>query len=67
MYAMHTYPCFNICFGRIKKLGGLKKVMQEGMTQHDVDYNLDQLIIDFKSRKLEKRKKSIENTLGEEI
>ena len=53
MYAMHTYPCFKMCFGRITKLMDLKKVMEEGMTQHYVDYNLDQLIIDFKTRKFE--------------
>ena len=63
MYAMSKYPCFNICFGRIEKLDDLKKVMEDGLAQHKIDYNLDQLIIDFKSRNMEKRKKSITNTM----
>ena len=63
MYAMHNYECCNVCFGRVKKLTNLKKVMEAGMQQHNVDYNLDQFIIDLKTRKLAQRRKSIRTNL----
>ena len=47
---MQEYACFNLCFGRIKKLNSLKTRVEEGLEQFDDDYNLESIILDLKTR-----------------
>lgn len=47
---MTKYKCFNKFFGQIKKLNDLKKRVSEGLLQFKIDYNLENLIIDLKTR-----------------
>ena len=50
MYFLYRYTCCAICFGRITKIKKLKDKVEIGLEEHEVDFNLEYLLIDFKKR-----------------
>ena len=50
IYMMNEYKFCNLCCGRVTKLKDLKHRVEEGLVQFDLDYNLDELLIDLKTR-----------------
>ena len=55
IYFMLQYNCFDFVFGSVKRLIFLKKRVLKSVNQHEKDYNLEPIILDYKMRMAKQR------------
>ena len=63
MYLIHSYECCNHILGRVPRVKELKQRIEKGLDEHETDFNLEHLLIDFKTR----QKKMVEEKLKKKM
>ena len=67
MYMFHMYPCLKYCCTGARKINILKDKMETSLLQHRKDFNLKDIIVDFKIRQDNIRLAKLKDKLVERV